>query len=332
MIRAVQRVVVFGLLVTPFVGACADDDEPLALAGAGGAAAGAAGAAGSAGASAGAAGAEPSGELGVEDPAPEATEPGETRTCEEGGVDSDLSVFVYTDVTETSINLRGTVTGAPGDGVYYVAEGAQSIGGLVATDPDTGAFDVTLPLFCGEQLVKLVWRNESCGLTVVTRVVRVECSDEDIRVTLSWDGLGDDFELHLIKPGGQINDDATDCTWTSCIGAGPDWGVVGDASDDPVKDVDDTGTYGPENIYYSNPEAGTYTVMVEHWGPGSDEADGQVTINVGGQAYASAIQNLAPQRVWTVGTIEWPSGVVTPSQSVFDCSANWSGGCRAELP
>jgi hypothetical protein len=334
MIRALHRVRALVFSSAAFAGGCsgAGDSDPLALAGAGGAAAGGTrGPAGGAATSAGG-GAASDGALGVEDPAPEATEPGETRTCDEGGLDSDLSVFVYTDVTETSINLRGAVTGASGDGVYYVAEGAQSIGGLVATDSATGAFDVTLPLFCGEQLVKLVWQNESCELQVVTQVARVQCADEQIRVTLSWDGLGADFELHLIKQGGQINDNATDCTWTSCIGAGPDWGLEGDTTDNPVKDVDDTNTYGPENIYYSDPETGTYTVMVEHWGAGSAEADGQVTINVGGQAYPNAIQNLAPRSVWTVGTIEWPSGVVTSSRDVFDCSANWSRGCRAELP
>jgi hypothetical protein len=336
------------LLSGLLLGGCGSDDEaddsaPGGTAGVGGSStsggsAGSAGSGGSAGAAgrggtSGSGGAANTVDAGsVEDPAPDATEPGESRTCDAGALDSDLSVFVYTDITDTSINLRGTVTGAVGDGVYYVAEGAQAIGGPVATDATTGAFDITLPLFCGEQLVKLLWSNESCQLAVVSRVARVACSDEQIRVTLSWDGLGDDFELHLIRQDGRINDDATDCTWTSCVGAGPDWGVAGDASDDPVKDVDDTDTYGPENIYYSDPESGLYTIMVEHWASGSAEADGQVIINVAGSVYTNAIANLAPQRVWTVGTIEWPSGAVTLSQDVFDCSGNWSSGCQAELP
>ena len=295
--------------------------------------AGAGGDAGPSGGSGGASGAAATIDAGrVDDPAPDATEPGESRTCDAGALDSDLSVFVYTDVTDTSIHLSGTVTGAVGDGTYYVAEGAQAIGGPVATAPETGAFDINLPLFCGEQLVKLVWSNDSCQLAVVSQVVRVQCSDEQIRVTLSWDGIGDDFELHLIRQDGRINDNATDCTWTSCIGGGPDWGVAGDASDNPVKDVDDTDTYGPENIYYSDPESGLYTVMVEHWGPGSPDADGQVIINVLGNVYTNTIQNLAPQRAWTVGSIAWPSGAVTLSHDVFDCSASWSGGCTAELP
>jgi hypothetical protein len=268
----------------------------------------------------------------VVDPAPDATTAGESRTCDAAGLDSDVETFVYTDVAETTIRLQGAVSGAVGDGVYYVSDGTQAIGGPVATSVGTGAFDVILPLFCGEQLVKLVWTDAGCALAVVTRVVRIECDDEDIRVTLSWDALGDDFELHLIKQNGRINDGETDCTWTSCVGEGPDWGVAGDATDDPIKDVDDVDTYGPENIYYSRPEAGTYTVMVEHWGAGSPEADGSVIINVGGQVHSNAIQNLPSQSVWTVGTIQWPSGTVTLQRDVFNCSASWASGCNAEIP
>lgn len=141
---------------------------------------------------------------------------------------------------------------------------------------------MTLPLFCGEQTVKLTWSNARCVVAAVVRVVRIDCESEGIRLTLSWDDLGRDFELHLVKQGGRINDNATDCTWTSCLGTGPDWGTLGDATDNPRKYVDNTGAYGPENIYYSAPEDGTYTVLVEHWGAGTPDSDGQVVFNVAG--------------------------------------------------
>jgi hypothetical protein len=158
------------------------------------------------------------------------------------------------------------------------------------------------------------------------------CVGADMRITLTWDDLGRDFELHLIKEGGQINDSTTDCTWNTCL-SGIDWGVEGDASDNPQKDVDNTGTYGPENIFYPNPEDGTYTVMVEHWGSGDLQADGQVTINVVGQAPVTIdIIDLPPQHVFTAATIEWPSGTVTPVAEQLDCSGNWAGGCREEIP
>lgn len=241
-------------------------------------------------------------------------------------------MFEYTDLTASTMTFEGTVTGASGPGVYYVASGSQAISGTVPTDSSSGAFSVELPLFCGEQTVKLVWNNGDCAVAAVSRVVRIDCSADDIRLTVTWDDLGDDFELHLIKPGGRINDNATDCTWTSCINSSPDWGVAGDATDNPRKDVDNTGYYGPENIYYSNPEPGTYTVMVEHWGGGSADTDGEVIFNVAGRTYSVTITDLSPRFVWTAGTIEWPSGEVTTSQDVYDCTANWSSGCKAEIP
>lgn len=311
--------------------------EENAASGSGGDAASTANNAGTAGAGAGGSaavasgtGSSASGTASV-DPSPEATEPGELKSCSSGGPDSDLSVFVYTDVTDTTIELSGTVTNAVGDGAYYVSGATGSIDGPIETG-SAGAFNLTLPLFCGEQAVKLVWRDANCKLTTVTRVTRVDCSDDDIRLTLSWDDLGSDFELHLIKPGGRINDNATDCTWTSCVSGSPDWGVAGDQTDNPRKDVDDTNSFGPENIYYSSPEPGLYTVLVEHWGGGRPDADGQVIFNVAGRTTTARIQNLASRSVWTAGTISWPGGEVTPGEGVYDCSGNWSSGCKDALP
>ncbi len=154
----------------------------------------------------------------------------------------------------------------------------------------------------------------------------------DIEIVMTWDDLGDDWELHLVKPGGRINDSLTDCTWTTCIWTSPDWGVAGDAADDPHKDFDDVDQFGPERIWLAGPETGTYTVLVEHWGTGSPDSDGTITLEVDGQVMTLPKENLPPQHVWTVATIDWPSAVVTPSDAVFDCTASWSGGCTAELP
>lgn len=154
----------------------------------------------------------------------------------------------------------------------------------------------------------------------------------DFNIAVWWDDLGLDWELHLVKPSGRINDNATDCTWTSCVGHSPDWGAVGDPVDDPHKDYDNTGEYGPERIWMADPEVGTYTVLVEHWGAGQSGSSGYVTVDIDGTVTTVSMNGLAPQHVWTVATIEWPSGVVTPSQAVFDCSASWSSGCTAPLP
>lgn len=271
----------------------------------------------------------PSNDSGAEDPAPECNTPGEC-TCE-GCPSSELPTDDILAGNATVWTFSGTVIDAAGDGEFYI-EGpdGQTFGGTIPTD-ESGGFSFTTPLFCGEQLVKCVWSNDAGEYVLVTRVITEDCIEPDIRVSLTWDDLGDDFELHLVRPGGQINTE-DDCTWTTCVGSGPDWGVEGDASDDPRKDVDNTGAYGPENIFLAGPEEGTYTVLVEHWSSGDPMAPGEVTFNVNGETTVVSIDALAPQEVWTAGTIEWPSGAVTTSTEIYDCADEWSSGCTAALP
>ncbi|MFZ1489449.1 MAG: hypothetical protein WAS51_05865 [Ilumatobacteraceae bacterium] len=275
---------------------------------------------------------------GLSDPLPDASEPGlvECDGCTEVSGITDFTP----DVGEaTTLTLAGTVSGTEGTGTFFVEDASgHSLGGRVPTETD-GSFAVTVPLFCGEQTVKLAWENDAGSSGAVLRPATGACTSASLRVTLTWDDLGDDFELHLVREGGAINDRtddgsySNDCTWTTCIGSSPDWGVLGDASDDPVKDIDDTGSFGPENIILTNPEPITYTVLVEHWGNGSPDADGEVIVNVeGGQVVAVPITDLAPKWVVTVATVEFPAGVVTTVDERYDCTGEWSGGCAAALP
>lgn len=196
-----------------------------------------------------------------------------------------------------------------------------------------GTYSVEVPLFCGAQSVVITFGAAASCQREELSVLRTGCADADIQVTLSWDDKGRDFELHLIKAGGRINDNATDCTWTSCIGSSPDWGVVGDPGDNPHKDVDNTGTFGPENIYLSRPESTPYTVMVEHWGGGTPDADGSVTILLrGGPQLTIPITDLPSHFTRAIATIDWPTQTITPLTTVTDCTATWSGGCREPIP
>ncbi|MBZ4422623.1 YfaP family protein [Myxococcus sp. RHSTA-1-4] len=266
------------------------------------------------------------------DPAPTRTKPGE-YTCN-GCPDTDIASFELSAGDVTQNTFDGTVRNAQGNGTFFVGgANGQELVGTIETDPDTGEFSFNAPLFCGEQLVKCVWSNASGTYVLVTRVFTTNCVTPDIRATLSWDDEGYDWELHLIKPGGRINDDVTDCTWTTCVGQGPDWGVPDDLSDDPKKDVDDTDTFGPENIFLSKPENGTYHVYVEHWGSGgSPTSDGQLVLNVAGKVTIIDIQDLPSHYVWKAATITWPEGVVTPFTEKVDCSGDWVNGCRAAMP
>ncbi len=266
---------------------------------------------------------------GVPDPAPGVDTPGEHGGT--GCPDSNQTSFSLSIGAASSYTFSGQVSSAVGDGVFWVRGPAgETVGGTIETAGD-GSYAKTLPIFCGANLVKLVWNNGTCPLVLVYAVDRTTCITADFTITTQWDEVGDDWELHLVKPGGRINDAVTDCTWTTCITASPDWGVMGDPADDPHKDIDDEDAFGPENIWLAGPETGRYTVLVEHWGPGTP-SDGFVTLNVGGQVVTVAMQDLTSHFVWTVATIDWPGGTITPSQSVFDCTASWTGGCTAQLP
>lgn len=266
------------------------------------------------------------------DPAPEVTTPGETGCT--GCPDSDEDNFTLTLDNLTNHSFSGLVNDAMGDGVFYVdGPGNRGLVGPIDT-ADDGNFSIEIPLFCGQQLVKCVWSNAQGQYVLATEVTVENCVEPDIRVTLTWDDLGDDWELHLIREGGTINGGPEeDCTWNTCVGGSGDWGQPGDLSDDPVKDVDNTDAFGPENIFLASPEDMVYTVMVEHWSNGDPMSDGQVIFNIdGNEPVVVGMQDLAYQEVWTAGTITWPAGTVTTSQDVFDCSGNWSSGCLEEIP
>jgi hypothetical protein len=269
---------------------------------------------------------------GIEDPLPDADEPG-LVTCagcaEVEGID-DFEPE-YGDVPAQQFS--GTAAGAEGNGRFYVeGEDGQAYDGNIETD-ESGAWTVTVPLICGRQTIKLAWTNDSGTSGAVLSATRGDCRSGGLRITLSWDGEGLDFELHLIREGGVINDDAEDCTWTSCIGVSPDWGVAGDESDNPSKDVDDTDAFGPENIVYPEPAAGRYMVLVEHWGAGEPGASGSLVINVEGKPPVEIpIDSLDPQKVFIAASIDWPSGEVTVIGDVYDCTANWDRGCRDPIP
>jgi hypothetical protein len=234
----------------------------------------------------------------------------------------------------TQNTFSGTVQGAVGDGQFFVVGTGTTAGELFGAVPVNagGGYSANVPLFCGLQYVIFVFCNATGSVVITYEVTTTGCTEPDLRATIVWDAIGDDWELHLIRPGGQINDNATDCTWTSCIPTGPDWGVLGDPTDNPMKDVDDVDGYGPENIILAGPETGTFTVMVEHWGPGSPMSDGFVILNVQGQTFVADIIDFPPRFVRTAFTITFPGPTVATSTVIHDCTGNWSGGCRDPIP
>lgn len=139
---------------------------------------------------------------------------------------------------------------------------------------------------------------------------------ESLWIELWWDEPGDDMDLHLLAPGGTLNDDFTDCFYGNCRAARPplDWGVPGFADDNPILDQDDQNGVGPENINLLSPEPGLYTVAVRDWGTNPGIPSTSVTTNVwvNGNLAWTGTKVVAgdPQEPFLVAEIDWPTGIV----------------------
>jgi hypothetical protein len=215
-----------------------------------------------------------------------------------------------------------------------------------AGEPDAGEPDAGVPDAgsCGPDgtpcgVVAVCQPLGKCMAGVCVQPPPTMCGTGDIQVTVTWDDQGMDMELHLIRPGGHLNDatGGSDCTWTTCVSRSPDWGVIGDPTDDPHKDVDNTGHFGPENIYLNKPDTGEFAVYVEHWGVSGLPATAQVKVSIRQVVvFTSSISMFDSHHLWDVARIQWPAGTVTtgPGGNI-DCTATWqqtTAGCDLVLP
>jgi hypothetical protein len=236
----------------------------------------------------------------------------------------------------TTVMLDGTSAGAT-QCEWYVIGGACGVThGTLLTDPDgAGIFQATIPVFCGTNTVRVVCSNANGHRVYVRQLQGTQCpaGGRDLRVTLGWDNLGTDMELHLVRAGGHINTDPDDCTWYTCVSRQPAWGA--DAMHDPRKDVDNTGYYGPENIFLDSAPPGTYNILVEFWGTGAPSTN-EVDVTIRERTVAHLTHPMLPLHwVWYIGSVSFPAGTFTPVDSLTDCTASWrltSMGCDLPLP
>lgn len=223
---------------------------------------------------------------------------------------------------------------------WFVLGGACGVSrGELGTDPDgTGAYNAVLPLFCGENVVQLACRNGS-GVRVASRTVgAVECDTRDLLVTLAWDRAGENLDLHLVREGGRIHDGVNDCSSASaCLGPrGLEWGDPARDSDNPRKDLDRTGRFGPESISLGYATSGRYHVLVEYAGNG-EPATARAQIAVRESTVLDIVETpLAYHHVWLVATVDFPEGRVSIVDRVVDCTDRWgvdgAPGCALNLP
>ena len=235
----------------------------------------------------------------------------------------------------TTATITGTVTGSTTCTWTLVSPSCGGTSGPLGPDPEFGAFSRTIPLFCGNNRLQLVCDGPT-GHAVATRtVVGPSCGGRAVQVTLTWGATSNDEELHLVREGFHLNDATNDCTWFTCVHASPDWGTIGDATDDPHKDVDWLQTFGPENIYLERAADGRYEVMVEYWGSGTAETS-SITVLLDGATVWMGSHVLNVHDVWDVGTITFPARTFTPVDTVIPCESAWrtsgSMGCALPIP
>jgi len=138
---------------------------------------------------------------------------------------------------------------------------------------------------------------------------------EDLSVTLTWDQTTADLDLHLVRPGGSYYGE-DDCYYGN---PEPDWGTVGDGTDNPTLSNDDE-RGGPEIVWLAAPEEGTYEVLVHYFFDRSDSGTdvvGSVAITGEGEELASVTSPTFEEGdVWKVGTLDWSSLTFTQDGSL----------------
>lgn len=94
----------------------------------------------------------------------------------------------------------------------------------------------------------------------------------------------------------------------------PDWGVLGDTTDDPLLDVDQTDGYGPENITLKKGENGLYKVYVHYYydnGNGPSLASVQIFLN-GQSSLVTKPHFMQPYDLWYVADVDIVNKKVYP--------------------
>jgi hypothetical protein len=189
----------------------------------------------------------------------------------------------------------------PGSGAVLPTSSGAVIRGF---RPDlAGAYEVVLVVTNDAGL-----RSEPC-VTVVDAV-----PSQDLWVELSWEHAGDDMDLHVVAPGGELTTSA-DCYFANCVGGRLDWGAPGNAADNPHLDLDDIPGTGPENINIAAPAAGVYTVYVHDYPGTVYESANEVWVRIflGGTLAWEGPRILAGENTFApIAEIDWPAATVTP--------------------
>ncbi len=147
--------------------------------------------------------------------------------------------------------------------------------------------------------------GEPCEVSLVAR------AGPSLEIELTWTYPGDDMDLHLLAPGGEIQTQL-DCYYANCR-SGLDWGLPHYDGDNPLLVYDDIAGTGPELIEIPDPDVGPFTVVVHDF-PGSvylPPNPTTVNIYIDGQEVWSGTKDIEGEDDYVYfATIDWPSGQV----------------------
>lgn len=213
--------------------------------------------------------------------------------------------------------LDGTASSASGGGqdglsFLWTLSQAPADSGTAIDGADEPMASLALDVAGNYEISLVVTDGNGCRSQEVRQAVEA-LSAEGLRFELFWDGDLADLDLHLV-PVGEAFFSPMDCHYEE--GAlDPDWGVRGDASDDPSLVRDALVGYGPEVISYPSPAPGTYRAMVHYYGANHSLFPSTLaTLRTYrfGVLVAEVSRTMERQGdQWLVEDVAWPGGTVS---------------------
>ncbi|MFM2152839.1 MAG: hypothetical protein RL199_1274 [Pseudomonadota bacterium] len=173
-----------------------------------------------------------------------------------------------------------------------------------------------VPEVAGDYVVQLVVTDAAGLESRPVRVTVTAVTSDGLRVELTWNQTPAniaDLDLHVLRPGDAL-DGPDDCFGDN---PAPDWGVPFDVSDDPRHGGDKLVGFGPEVVAYAKPPDRTYRIVVRYAKTNSPATEAPVEAVVRVRLYGTvrterSLMMSRAGELWEVGSVDWPSGAVTP--------------------